>query len=213
MSELRVLFSAMNATADAVIRRQVPEEAAAVRDVIGRAFEDEPEEVVALEEALAQRPDSAGYVALVGDRVIGHVRLTRGWVDAEARLVEVLVLSPLSVAPEWQRQGIGRSLVAHAVAEAERAGVPAVFLEGDPAYYRRLGWRPAAELGVTPPSTRIPSRACQAVALPGWEPGMRGALVYADTFWALDCVGLRGDRLDRARASLADSPASRVTRL
>ena len=198
----------MNAPADATIRRQVARDAAAVRDVISRAFEAEPEEVVALEEALAQRSDSTGYVALVGDLLVGHVRLTRGWIDAEARLVEVLVLSPLSVAPEWQRRGIGRSLVAHAVAEAERSGVPAVFLEGDPAYYRRLGWVPAAELGVTSPSARIPAPACQAVALSGWEPWMRGALVYADTFWALDCVGLRGDRLDRARSSLSGPGAS-----
>ena len=159
-------------------------------------------EVVDLEEALAQRADSTGFVALVDGRAVGHVRLTRGWIDAEARLVEVLDLSPLSVAPEWQRRGIGRALVARAVAEAKRAGVPAVFLEGDPAYYVRLGWRSASELGVTPPSARIPEPAFQAVPLPGWEPSMRGALVYADTFWAFDCVGLRGDRLARARASL-----------
>ena len=191
----------MSSPADAEIRRQVPEDAAHVRDVIGRAFEAHPE-VVALEEALALRADSIGYVALVDDRLVGHVRLTRGWIDAEARLVEVLVLSPLSVAPEWHSRGIGRALVAHAVAEAKRAGVPAVFLEGDPAYYGRLGWRPAAELGVTPPSARIPTAACQAVPLPAWEPWMRGALVYADTFWALDCVGLRGERLARTSARL-----------
>ena len=194
----------MNAPAGAAIRRQVPEDATAVRDVIGRAFEAEPEEVVALEGALAQRSDSTGYVALVDDRVVGHVRLTRGWIDAEARLVEVLVLSPLSVAPEWQNRGIGRALAAHAVAEAERASVPAVFLEGDPAYYARLGWKAASELGVTPPSARIPAPAFQAVPLSGWAPWMRGALVYAETFWALDCVGLRGDRLARARARLED---------
>jgi len=200
----------MNAPADgtgaagAAIRRQAPGDAAAVRDVIRDAFEDEPE-VVALEEALAKRPDSTGHVALVDDRVVGQVRLTRCWIDAEPRLVEVLVLSPLSVAPALQRRGIGRALVAHAVAEAGHAGVPAVFLEGDPAYYGRLGWRPAAELGVTPPSVRTPEPAFQAVELPGWESWMRGAFVYADTFWELDCVGLRGDRLARVRARL--SPA------
>jgi len=198
-----VVFWTMSSPAHAAIRRQLPEDAAAVRDVIGRAFGDH-DDAVALEEALAQRSDSTGYVALVDEQVVGHVRLTRGWIDTEARLVEVLVLSPLSVAPEWQSRGIGRALAAHAVTEAKRAGVPAVFLEGDPAYYGRLGWRPASELGVTPPSARIPKPACQAVALPGWEPWMSGALVYADTFWALDCVGLRGDRLARTRASLED---------
>ena len=78
----------MGSPADAAIRRQVPEDAAPLRDVIGRAFDTHPE-VVALEEALALRSDSTGYVALVDDRLVGHVRLTRGWIDAEARLVEV----------------------------------------------------------------------------------------------------------------------------
>jgi putative acetyltransferase len=196
----------MNSPAAAAIRRQVPEDAAALSDVIGRAFDAQPE-VVALEEALAQRLDSTGYVAVVDHLVVGQVRLTRGWIDAEARLVEVLYLSPLSVAPEWQGKGIGRALVTHAVVEAKSAGVPAIFLEGDPAYYAPLGWRPASDLGVTPPSARIPTPACQAVSLPGWEPWMRGTLVYADTFWALDLVGLRGDRLARARASLGDGPS------
>ena len=194
----------MNFPADVAIRAQVSEDAAALRNVIGRAFAGHPE-VVSLDEALAQRSDSVGYVAVLADQVVGHVRLTRGWVDTELRLIEVLVLSPLSVAPEQQNRGIGRALVAHAVAEAELRGVPAVFLEGDPAYYARLGWRPASEIGVTPPSVRIPVPACQAVALPSWEPWMRGELVYADTFWAFDCVGLRGDRLDQARTSLGIS--------
>jgi len=183
------------------IRRQLPENAASVRDLLALAFNREPE-VCDLEDALARRSDSTGYVAVHDGRVVGHVRLTRGWIDAEARLIEVLVLSPLSVAPDLQRRGIGRALVQRAVAEAERAGSPAVFLEGDPAYYSRLGWQPASELGVTAPSVRIPDRAFRAVRLSAWEPEMTGALVYADTFWALDVVGLRGERLARARARL-----------
>jgi len=190
----------MGPAADITIRPQHPRDAAAVRAVVGTAFRSEPE-VVDLEEALAKRSDSTGYVAVVRDRVVGHVRLTRGWIDAEERLVEVLVLSPLSVAPEMQRRGIGRALVAHAVAEAERMGAPAVFLEGDPGYYTRLGWRPASALGVAAPSVRVPEQALQAVRFPGWEPWMSGALVYVDAFWEFDCVGLRGNLLARARAA------------
>lgn len=192
----------MRAPADVSIRRQVLEDSGGVWQVIAGAFYAQPE-VVALEEALAQRDDSEGYVGVVDGAVVGHVRMTRGWVDAEPRLVEVRYLSPLSVVPQWQRRGIGRALVAHAVAEAGRMAVPAVFLEGDPTYYGPLGWVAASDLGVTPPSARIPTPAFQAVPLPGWEPWMSGALVYADTFWALDVVGLRGARLVRARETLA----------
>ena len=144
-----------------------------------------------------------GWSGTSGSREAGSTR-RRAWSRCSS-------CSPLSVAPELHSRGIGRALVAHAVAEAKRAGVPAVFLEGDPAYYVRLGWRPAAELGVTPPSGRIPKTAFQAVPLPAWEPWMRGALVYADTFWAFDCVGLRGERLARTSTSLKTvAPADRA---
>jgi putative acetyltransferase len=182
----------------AIVRPQEPADVDAVRDLLTRAFVREPN-VVALEATLETRTDSFGFVAEHDGGVVGHVRLTRGWIDAERRLVEVLVLSPLSVAPERQRQGIGRRLCAYAVERAEALRAPAVFLEGSPRYYSRLGWRPATELGVTPPSVRIPPAAFQAVGLPGWEAWMSGALVYPEPFWSHDCVGLRGAALADAR--------------
>ena len=183
------------------VRRQEPADAADVARVLRAAFAAEPE-VVDLEPALAARSDSAGFVAVVDGEVVGHVRITRGWVDADAALVTVQVLSPLSVHPGYQSRGIGRALVARAIEEAERGGAPVILLEGDPGYYSRLGWRPAAELGITPPSPRIPARACQGVRLSAYEPWMRGPLVYADTFWEHDAVGLRGADLDRAISRL-----------
>ena len=187
------------------IRTQQPADAAAVGRVLGEAFFGEPE-VIALEAALAARSDSVGFVAELDGRVVGHVRLTRSWIDADSSLVDVLVLSPLSVLPELQRRGIGAALVARAVEEAEARAAPAVFLEGSPRYYSRLGWRPAGELGVTPPSVRIPAPAFQAVRLSRWEDWMHGALVYAEPFWAHDCVGLRGERLAASRTPAHEPP-------
>jgi putative acetyltransferase len=108
------------------------------------------------------------------------------------------VLSPLSVAPEAQRSGVGRALVARAIAAAAEMRSPLLFLEGDPAYYARVGFEPAGSLGFTPPSVRTPMAAFQVVRLPGYEPTTSGALVYVDTFWALDCVGLRGAQLEES---------------
>lgn len=176
------------------IRPQTGDDAAGVAELLARAFTEEPA-IVGLEEALSHRSDSWGIVAVADDVVVGHVRLTRGWVDTPDRVVEVLVLGPLSVAPEHQRQGIGGRLLTEALAVADRLGAPGVFLEGDPGYYGRQGWRPAAEIGVTPPSERIPAPGCQVVTLSRYDDTIRGRLVYADTFWAHDCVGLRGDDL------------------
>jgi putative acetyltransferase len=174
------------------VRTQRPDERAAVRDVVTRAFDSTV--VADLAEALQDAPAGAAglsFVAEADGRVVGHVLLSRSWVDAPERLVEVLVLSPLSVLPEHQRQGIGTRLVHHAVAAAAEYGVPLVFLEGDPRYYRRLGFEPARPLGFTAPSVRIPDFAFQVVVLPNHEQWMTGALVYAEQFWAYDCVGLR----------------------
>jgi len=185
------------------LRPQRDSDAADVRAVVLGAFVDDP--VVAdLEAALARSDRSYGYVAEVGGAVVGHVRLTWCWVDAETRLVDVLVLSPLSVAPEAQGAGIGRRLVEHCVSEAERLGSPLLLVEGDPAIYARLGLAPASDYGVTRPSTRIPTPALQAVALSSHADWMRGALVYVDAFWQHDAVGLRGERLARARHELGD---------
>jgi putative acetyltransferase len=174
------------------VRAQRPGERALVRDVITRSF---GRAVVAdLAEALQEAPAGAGglsFVAELDGRLAGHVQLSRSWVDAPRKLVEVLVLSPLSVIPECQRRGIGGRLVRQAVDEAARAGAPMVFLEGSPRYYARFGFQAARRRGFTAPSMRIPDEAFQVLTLPGYQPWMTGALVYAEQFWAFDCVGLR----------------------
>jgi putative acetyltransferase len=178
------------------IRDQVAADAAAAHTLVAAAFGRGW--VADLEASLASRARATAYVAASADELVGHVRLTWGWLDAPERLVEILVLSPLSVAPAWQRRGVGRALVARAVAAAEELAAPLLVLEGDPAYYSGSGFVPAATLGVTRPSVRIPEPAFQAVALSGHGPWMTGRVVYPDTFWEYDCVGLRGERLARA---------------
>jgi putative acetyltransferase len=126
-----------------------------------------------------------------GGRLVGVVQLSTSWLDAPSRLVEVLVLSPLGVAPDQHGRGIGTRLVEQAVLAATSAGAPLVFLEGDPGYYSRFGFGRAAALGFGSPSVRIPDAGFQVLVLPAHQPWMTGALVYADPFWAYDCVGLR----------------------
>jgi putative acetyltransferase len=194
------------------IRPQRPEDASAVRRVLSAAFKDDGR-VAALAEALRGRLDRGAALVAVDDnsRIVGHTQLSVSWIDARERLVEVLVLSPLAVAPTHQSRGIGSRLLTAAREEAERLGAPLLFLEGDPGYYSARGWRPAGELGFTPPSARIPCPAFQVVTLRGYEPTtIRGALIYNDTFWSHDCVGLRGAWLDRWARTAGDEPTHRA---
>lgn len=178
--------------AGVVVRPAGAEEQDQVAAVVRAAFQEE--RVVDLVAALQASPaylDGLSLVAVEGDRVVGHVLLTRGLLDADRRLVDVLVLSPLAVAPAVQRRGIGRRLVSAALSAADERSEPLVFLEGSPNYYGRSGFLLAGPLGFRRPSLRIPEEAFQVSTRPSYEPWMRGTLVYADPFWRLDCVGLR----------------------
>jgi len=124
-------------------------------------------------------------------RVVGHVLLSASRLDAPSRLVDVLVLSPLGVLPAHQGRGLGTRLIRAALDAADARGVPLVFLEGSPTYYARRGFERADALGFRSPSLRIPPPAFQVARLSAYQSWMTGTLVYAETFWALDCVGLR----------------------
>lgn len=181
------------ASAGLVIRRETPDDHREVREVHTRAFGDGvrvPGLVEALRVAEAALAPMS-FVAVVDDRVVGHVLLSATRLDAPRRIVDVLSLSPLGVVPEFQRQGIGTRLVAHALQAADSQGVPLVFLEGSPRYYGTRGFEAADAAGFRSPSLRIPEAAFQVARLSAHEPWMTGTFVYSETFWALDCVGLR----------------------
>lgn len=142
----------------------------------------------------ALKRDDPGLLSLVAEvdgRVVGNVMFTRSLLDAPARLVDVWVLSPLAVRPGHQRQGVGRALIERGLEIADEQGVPLVFLEGDPAYYSKAGFRAGGDLGFRKPSLRIPDAAFQVRPLSAYEEWMTGTLVYPATFWDFDSVGLR----------------------
>lgn len=167
----------------------------AIRDVQTRAFGDDglvARLVDALRVADAPLP-VLSFVAEEDGQVVGHVMLSASRLDAPRRIVDVYVLSPLGVAPEHQRNGTGTRLIEHAISAADADGAPLLFLEGSPRFYGKRGFERADAAGFRSPSLRIPGPAFQVARLSGYEPWMTGTLVYSETFWALDCVGLRDE--------------------
>jgi putative acetyltransferase len=183
------------------IRAERPADLDAVRRVHTAAFEDDGL-VADLVASLRSTPAALTPVSFVavsaapdagdaGGSVVGHVMLSASRLDAPPRLVDVYVLSPLGVLPEFQGQGIGTALIRHALAASRDLPSPLVFLEGSPEYYGKRGFERAGDLGFRRPSVRIAPEAFQVARMPGYEPWMTGTLVYSEPFWAHDCVGLR----------------------
>lgn len=193
------------------IRDVTPAEERTAEGVVAAAF-GEPVDGRVVQMVRALQAGGAARVSLVAvadDELVGHVGLSRGWVDARRELVEVLVLSPLSVRPDRQGQGVGTALIAAALEAADGRGAPAVFLEGSPEYYGRRGFRYAAALGFEPPSVRVPVPGFQVALLSSYEPWMAGRLIYPEAFWTTETVGLRDPELEQVEAQIAAWQAAR----
>lgn len=184
------------------IRTPGPDEADAVGEVITGAFADGGHVAALWATVVARDLDRASLVAVDSDGVVGHVGVSHAWLDARRELVDVLVLSPLSVRPERQGEGIGTALVAAAIDAAQELAAPALFLEGSPSYYGRRGFSRASESGFEAPSRRTPEPAFQVVLLPGHADWMVGRLVYRDVWWEYDSAGLRDPRLAEVEHAL-----------
>jgi predicted N-acetyltransferase YhbS len=77
------------------------------------------------------------FVAEQQGRIVGTVRL---WHVSAGPARPALLLGPLAVDGAQRRQGIGASLMLHAIEAARALGHPAVLLMGDAPYYGRFGF-------------------------------------------------------------------------
>jgi putative acetyltransferase len=188
----------VNEVSDLTFRPEEPGDEAAIRAVVFDAFGGPARAHGAVVADLVDRfrasPDWVPGLSLVAQRgteIVAHILFTRSRLDAPERLVDVLVLSPVSVAPAFQGRGIGSALIRYGLEDVAGRGEPLVFLEGDPRFYSRFGFVRARGLNFRRPSLRMPEGGFQVATLPAYEPWMTGTLVYSSVFWDLDLVGLR----------------------
>jgi predicted N-acetyltransferase YhbS len=89
-------------------------------------------------------------IAIFENKIIGHIISTKAKVtDPLNNDYEILCAGPLSVLPEFQKQGIGSELLNESILIAKGAGYPGMILFGNPGYYHRFGFRNAQEYGIT----------------------------------------------------------------
>lgn len=121
------------------------------------------------------RDDDALVLSLVAEdegEVIGYLAASAARVGTQGGWC---LIGPLAVLPSRHRQGIGSALMAEAVRRL-RASSRGAALVGDPAYYRRFGFRAFPGLVVA----GCPPEVVQALPFDGIEP--QGELIHHPAF-------------------------------
>lgn len=162
---------------------------------------DEGPEIAALLHGLLGHPIVAGghpqalslAAADPGGRLCGHVLFTPvALAPAPTPAVPAGILAPLAVDPALQRQGLGQRLAREGLAQLRDAGTALVFVLGDPGYYTRLGFAPAARWGLQPEHA-IPPAHADAWMVQALQPGVLERLAADGVARRVVCTGVLGE--------------------
>ena len=86
-------------------------------------------------------------LALKKGRAVGHILFTSAHLSDSKDAASIVILAPLAIVPDFQKQGIGGKLIEHGLALLSKSGVDLVFVLGHPEYYHRYGFTPAGQIG------------------------------------------------------------------
>jgi putative acetyltransferase len=163
------------------IRPEAKEDYEAVAEVTAAAFgQDDEARLVEAIRASAEYVPELSLVAEDEGRIVGHVMYSYSTLEgSDARLLQ---LSPLSVVPDRQGEGIGAALTRESLRLADERGEPLVLVLGHPTYYPRFGFRRASTLGLEAPNPDWPDEAFMAAPLGAYDPSLRGRVTFAPAF-------------------------------
>lgn len=163
------------------IRFERPEDAAAVRRVNQRAF-DQPTEAN-LVDRLRQECDEALSLVADDDGIVGHILFTPVVVESAGRQIVGMGLAPMAVMPERQRQGLGSGLVRRGLEILRERSCPFVVVVGHPEYYPRFGFQPGSAHGLRCQWDGVPDDAFMALILDDEQmQGVSGVARYRREF-------------------------------
>ncbi|MDO8225122.1 GNAT family N-acetyltransferase [Bacillus cabrialesii] len=96
--------------------------------------------------------------------IVGHVLLSKIKIVDGDNAVDSLALAPVSVAPEYQRKGIGSQLIHAALKKAKELDYRSVIVLGHKDYYPKFGFKPASLWNIKAPF-EVPDEAFMALEL------------------------------------------------
>jgi len=126
-----------------IIRKETQADIEAITEITKLAFENHPfshnTEQFIINALRAAKALTISLVAEIDGKLVGHISFSpvtfsdgsKSWYG----------LGPFSVMPDYQKQGIGKSLVNEGIGLLKDLGAEGCVLVGDPKYYERFGFR------------------------------------------------------------------------
>ena len=114
-------------------------------------------------------------LAFKNDRAVGHILFTAARLTKNKNTVSMVILAPLAIVPETQKQGIGGQLIQKGLELLSIVGIDLVFVLGHPEYYPRYGFKPAGVLGFEAPYP-IPDKHAEAWMVQALRPNVIGSV-------------------------------------
>ncbi len=177
-----------------IIRNETDADVGAITEVTVAAFKtleiSNHTEQFIIEALRVAKALTISLVAEVDGRVIGHIAFspltisdgTRNWYG----------LGPVSVLPEYQRQGIGKALIREGLSRLKEMNAQGCCLVGHPDYYRKFGFKNMPGLM----HEGVPQEVFFALSLGGHTP--QGTVTFHDGFKADGQQEDAGGALQRA---------------
>ena len=173
-----------------IIRQEVPDDHRETEELVREAFFNRYKpgcDEHYLMHRLRQAPDFLPWHSLVAEydgAVVGQVMLSPAAImqDSQAA-IPLLTLGPVCVLPALVGRGVGSALMRAAIAIASHHGARAILLMGDPGYYQRFGFVPAARFHI-----RLPEAGSQDAPFFMALPMYQGALDHAAGLFQLSPV-------------------------
>lgn len=165
---------------DIMIREETENDYAIITELTAKAFEtmeisDHTEQFIVLALRRAQAL-SVSLVAELDGRVVGHIAFSP--VTLSDGTSDWYGLGPVSVLPEYQKQGIGKALIIEGLARLKTMGAKGCCLVGHPGYYGRFGFVNTDEFTLE----GVPAEAFFALSFDGRMP--KGKVSFHDAFFA-----------------------------
>lgn len=140
---------------DIIIRREAPDDYAAVENLVREAFWN-VYRPGCNEHYLLHRfrgdPDFVPELDLLMEKngqLIGHIMYVRAHIETgDGARLPVMTFGPMSIHPDFQRQGYGKYLLDRSMEKALELGAGALCIEGNIGFYGKSGFVTAGSRGI-----------------------------------------------------------------